>query len=631
MSSERHLLSLLVAAVLAAPVVCLSPAEWRSQSIYQVMTDRFARTDLSTTATCDASDGIYCGGTWEGLISKLDYIQDMGFTAVWVSPFVAQMEGDTTDGESYHGYWAQDIYSVNSNFGSASDLKALSTALHDRGMYLMMDVVTNHFAYDGSPEDVDYSMFSPFNSSSHFHSYCEIDYDVITSIQDCWEGDTIVPLPDLATENEDVYSVWYDWIADVVSTYGIDGIRLDSAYELNYNFTPGFEDAAGVYLVGEVADGDPTVVTPYQQYMSGVLNYPAFYWITQAFESSSGSISNLVAGINEMKADTDTTLYGSFLENQDQPRFPSLTSDYSLAKTAIAFTMLADGIPIIYQGQEQHCNGSSVPDNREAIWLSGYDTTAELYTWIASLNAIRNWAIYQDSTWVTYQTWPIYSDTHTIGMRKGNAGKQIVGVYSNVGSSGSTTITLEAANTGFTAGQALIDVMSCTAFTADSSGDLSVSISEGVPRIFYPTAALSGCSLCGEGNCCSRSMHRNNFSKTGLGGGSSTTTTGNCTSSSVAITFDEIVSTTYGTTIKISGDISTLGDWDTSDALALSASQYTSSDPLWDLTVDLTPGAVVEYKFISVDSSGDVTWEADPNHTLTVPCSATTVSASWQT
>lgn len=81
---------------------------------------------------------------------------------------------------------------------------------------------------------------------------------------------------------------------------------------------------------------------------------------------------------------------------------------------------------------------------------------------------------------------------------------------------------------------------------------------------------------------------------------------------------------------RSSGDIADLGDWDTDDAVALSATDYTTSDPLWAVTVDLTPESVVEYKFIVVDSSGTVTWEADPNHTLTVPCSATTISSSWQ-
>jgi hypothetical protein len=81
--------------------------------------------------------------------------------------------------------------------------------------------------------------------------------------------------------------------------------------------------------------------------MSGVLNYPQYFWVIQAFESTSGSISNLVNGINTMKSDcSDTTLLGAFMENHDNPRFPSLTSDLSLAKNAIAFTILSDGIPI---------------------------------------------------------------------------------------------------------------------------------------------------------------------------------------------------------------------------------------------------------------------------------------------
>ena len=174
-------------------VLSLGDAEWRQQSIFQVLTDRFARTDLSTTAPCDAAQQIYCGGTYQGLIQKLDYIQNMGFTAIWISPVVEQMSGDTSDGSSYHGYWAQDIYSLNAAFGSASDLKALSAALHARGMvcltsrarigqvsaptiaysrgypdrqYLMVDVVTNHMGYDGCRACVNYSVFNPFNSVS---------------------------------------------------------------------------------------------------------------------------------------------------------------------------------------------------------------------------------------------------------------------------------------------------------------------------------------------------------------------------------------------------------------------------------------------------------------------------------
>lgn len=71
-------------AVLSAvgAATALSPDDWRKQSIYQLLTDRFARTDGSTTATCNTPDGVYCGGSWQGVIDKLDYIQGMGFTAV---------------------------------------------------------------------------------------------------------------------------------------------------------------------------------------------------------------------------------------------------------------------------------------------------------------------------------------------------------------------------------------------------------------------------------------------------------------------------------------------------------------------------------------------------------------------
>jgi alpha-amylase len=56
--------------------------EWRSRSIYQVFTDRFALDDGSTTTPCDPVVGKYCGGSWQGVIKNLDYIQNMGFTAV---------------------------------------------------------------------------------------------------------------------------------------------------------------------------------------------------------------------------------------------------------------------------------------------------------------------------------------------------------------------------------------------------------------------------------------------------------------------------------------------------------------------------------------------------------------------
>lgn len=108
--------------------------------------------------------------------------------------------------------------------------------------------------------------------------------------------------------------------------------------------------------------------------------------------------------INTVKSDcSDSTLLGTFIENHDNPRFASYTEDMSLAKNVATFTIMSDGIPIIYAGQEQHYNGGSDPYNREATWLSGYNTDSELYKVIAQANAIRNKAIYQAEDYITYK------------------------------------------------------------------------------------------------------------------------------------------------------------------------------------------------------------------------------------
>lgn len=125
----------------ADSIFAANAATWRSHSIYQVITDRFARADGSTTAPCDTSQRLYCGGSWQGLINKLDYIQGMGFTAVWISPITENLPQNTAYGYAYHGYWQQRIYEINTNFGSVDDLKALSSALHSRKMVRAILVV----------------------------------------------------------------------------------------------------------------------------------------------------------------------------------------------------------------------------------------------------------------------------------------------------------------------------------------------------------------------------------------------------------------------------------------------------------------------------------------------------------
>jgi alpha-amylase len=174
------------------------------------------------------------------------------------------------------------------------------------------------------------------------------------------------------------------------------------------------------------------------------------------------------------------------------------TEDVVRAANAITFTLLQDGIPITYYGQEQHLNGSGTPYNREALWSSGgYDTNSTLYELISQVNAIRTKAIELSSSFVTYKIETPYTDDHTIVTRKGENGAQIVGVYSNLGENGAYyNLTLSNSLTGFNNSQEIIEILSCNLLKTSTSGDLIVPMGAGVPKVLFPYSSLQNSTIC---------------------------------------------------------------------------------------------------------------------------------------
>lgn len=146
-----------------------------------------------------------------------------------------------------------------------------------------------------------------------------------------------------------------------------------------------------------------------------------------------------------------------------------------------------------------------------------------------------------------------------------------------------------------------------------------------------PTASSWPSSLTSGNATTSTTSSTHSTTTTTTTGTGTTTSSSSCTTpTSVAVTFDEIATTSYGETIYISGSISQLGAWDTASAIPLSASQYTSSNNLWYATISLPAGTTFEYKYIRKESGGSITWESDPNRSYTVPsgCSVTTATES---
>lgn len=509
-----------------------SSDDWASRSIYQIITDRYHRSSTSD-APCNITN--YCGGTWNGITENLDYIQDMGFTAIQISPVNLNINSTTIYGQAFHGYWQTSLYDLNPNFGSADDLKKLSAELHKRDMYLLVDVVASEMAVDignhnmTADTKIDYSVFAPapFNDEASYNPYCPIiDWQNKTEYQNCWLGYTGVATPDIKTQNATVAAALGSWIKELVANYSIDGIRVDGAKQITYDFFQPFVEASGIFPLGEVEDGDPAFTCNYQQYTEGLENYPIYYTIIQAF--TAGNMAGLVSMIDSMRtACTSTQYLANFIENQDQPRFASYNDDETLAANAMAFSILADGIPKYYYGQEQHLTGNYSPYNRQALWENNPSTTSNLYTLTTTLNTIRNHAISVNSDYISNNSVLLYTDGSTYAARKGANGAQIVSVLSNQGSNGGAyTLNIDKAADP---GTNLTEIVTCTSYLTSSKGTVALKMDKGAPRVLFPTAKMDGTGICG--------FAKDKSAGTGTGSASgSSSATGSATGSAASAT-----------------------------------------------------------------------------------------------
>lgn len=158
--------------------------EWRSRSIYQMLTDRFSPSNHSyihciEQPLTEKSLRHYCGGTYRGAIDQLDYISELGFTALWISPIPLNVDQETIYGVGWHGYWQKNIYQLNEYFGSEQDLIDFIHEAHKRDIWIMLDVVANHYGPNLTGD------YFPFNQPEHFHQpLCFIkDYNNQTEVK----------------------------------------------------------------------------------------------------------------------------------------------------------------------------------------------------------------------------------------------------------------------------------------------------------------------------------------------------------------------------------------------------------------------------------------------------------------
>ncbi|MFD8752938.1 pullulanase-type alpha-1,6-glucosidase [Kitasatospora sp. NPDC059577] len=353
------------------------------EQFYFVLPDRFANGDQANdgggitggrleNGFDPADKGFYHGGDLAGLIRKLDYIQDLGTTAIWMAPIFKNkpVQGTGADASAgYHGYWITDFTQVDPHFGTNDQLKELIAKAHARGIKVFFDVITNHTAdvvddaeqqhgyrstgayptldADGNPVDEtavadagtpwpritkDSFPYTPvfrnpgdataktpswLNDPSLYHNRGDSTFVGESATEGDFSG-----LDDLDTQNPRVVKgfekVYQQWVKDV----GVDGFRIDTVKHVNMAFwqqwAPALKDFAAkqgnkkFFMFGEVYSGDPAVTSPYvtKGKLQATLDFP-FQGAARSYVSQGGSAKTLadVYGQDYRYTGADTDAY----------------------------------------------------------------------------------------------------------------------------------------------------------------------------------------------------------------------------------------------------------------------------------------------------------------------------------
>jgi glycosidase len=477
--------------------------------IYQVLIDRFSNGDTSNDnlglGDYNPNDlGMYHGGDWKGLKNNLQYIKNLGVTAIWISP-VSKQQPLSRDGTeaSYHGYFTNDFATPNSHFGSLQDLKDMVTAAHALGLKMILDVVPNHTAdyllgTSNTYSPSSYSPASPLNSSSLYHHYGDClfnGFETQYQLEVCDLGG----LDDLDQSNPAVDSylktTYKDWIQNV----GFDGVRVDAARSVPQSWLKSFEQYIGVPSFGEIFDGNIDYVASYQNYEWGVLDFPFFFNArdTLSTDSSMNALSNLFS--QDYKYSNPNRIE-TFIDNHDRARFLARSGDnYQRLRNALTLLLTARGVPVIYYGTEQadngNMNGNEIPiankDNRKN--LSSFSQTSTMYNWIQRLTSMK--ANYPALRTGTQREMWTDDNVYAFSRRVDTTGAEAITVLSNSWNNQTRTIPIRAEST-LTVGTTLTNLLNTSQTVVVQSGgvtgkQITVSLGEHESKVFTPGTPFS--------------------------------------------------------------------------------------------------------------------------------------------
>ncbi|CAL5980649.1 Alpha_amylase [Hexamita inflata] len=358
------------------------PQQFRKQRIYQVLTDRFAGGN-------DCKDkSSYCLGNLKSLIGKLDYIKNLGYTAIQISPTIQQAEGPKVQ---YKGYWPSDFYKTNPNQGSDQDLKDLVAEAHKLNLLVISDVNYNNV---GQCKDGKVSCITTFPLDEYYHSNCIVTrFSNITQLEKCRvEGN-----PDLDQDHPYVLQELLDWTVWYQNEFNFDGFRIGFAKNVGHKFWKALRQVSPWFTIGTAQNATYDELKTYtDEEFYTTFNEPLFQAVNNVFGYKNQSM-HLLSEAFEQAALTfgdNVKNLGIYLDNHDTDRF-LITIDMDDMKFQNGIVLLHTwiGIPVLYYGTEQEIFGSNQSNqNNEAMWtlMYDYDDTSRFYELIKKLNDMRD-------------------------------------------------------------------------------------------------------------------------------------------------------------------------------------------------------------------------------------------------
>lgn len=380
------------------PYLCeqdvLKAVDWASEGIvYQIFPDRFYKGDPSRDPVDVAAWGdlperhkIF-GGDIEGIIQKLDYIEDLGVDIIYMTPIFES----STD----HKYNTKDYYKIDPQFGDIDTVKELVEKAHAKGIKIILDAVFNHsgddfFAFEDVVKNGAASMYKDW--------YYIDDYPVVKKPMTNYRtfATNITHMPKFRTSNPKVREYLLDVAKYWIEEIGIDGWRLDVCDEVDHYFWREFRKVVkginpDALIIGEIMHESISYLKGDQ--LDTIMNYPFKEAVTDFFAKGEITVEEFESRLAMQRASYVQAVnhqMWNLIDSHDTPRFlTECKGDVQALKLAITFQFTYIGTPYIYYGTEIGMEGGKDPDCRRCMRWSEEDQNKDLHFFVKRLSAIR--------------------------------------------------------------------------------------------------------------------------------------------------------------------------------------------------------------------------------------------------